>query len=104
MADKTTSISGFLFRLEFIVVDFIENDRHIGIVCWRILEIKWPMFNFGPFLRFFIKMAAKTISVSRFLLRLEFIVLDFISHDIHIDMVCRGLFEIYGVKVQKLFK
>jgi len=51
-------------------------------------------FNCGPFFRFFVKMAAKTISVSGFHIRFEFLVLDFIKDDIHIDRVCRGLFGI----------
>ena len=45
-----------------------------------------PEFNFGLFFLFFVKMAAKTISVSGFHLRFEFLVVDFIKNDIHIDM------------------
>jgi len=32
-------VSGFLFRIEFLVMVCIENDRHIDIVSWRIFEI-----------------------------------------------------------------
>jgi len=39
MADKTTSVSGFLFRIEFHFVDCIENDRYIDIISWRIFKI-----------------------------------------------------------------
>ena len=39
MAHKTTSVSGFLFGFELVVVDFIENDIHVGIVFWRIFKI-----------------------------------------------------------------
>ena len=49
---------------------------------------------FGRFRQFFVKMGAKTISVSGFYLRFEFRVLDFINNIIHIDMVCGGLSEI----------
>jgi len=54
---------------------------------------KTPKF-LAVFCGFFVKIADKTTSVSGFHLRFEFLVLDFISHDIHIDRVCRGLFEI----------
>ena len=95
LAHKTTSVSGFLFSFNLNVVDYIENDRHIDIVSWRIFEIPGAKVLFlAVFLRFFVKMAAKSISVSGFHLRFGFLVLDFISHDIHIDGVCRGLFEI----------
>ena len=41
MADKSTSFSGFLFRIEFLVVDCIKNDYDLDndIVSWRIFEI-----------------------------------------------------------------
>ena len=78
MAHKTTPVSGFLFSFLFIVVDFIENDIYIDIVSWRIFEIRGPKSHYRPFLRFFAKMTAKTTSVSGFLFRFEFLVLDFI--------------------------
>ena len=51
MAHKTTSVSGYPSRFEFLVVDFIENDVHIDIVSWRIFEIRgakvllWAVFT-----------------------------------------------------------
>ena len=66
----------------------------------------WSKFNFGPFSRFFVKVAAKTISVSGFHLRFEFLVLDFIKNDINIDRYL-GEFSRYRAqssKIQKIFK
>ena len=60
--------------------------------------------QFLAVLRFFVTMTATTTPVSDFYFRFEFIVLDFIRNDIHIDRIRGRLFEIYGVKVPKKIK
>ena len=85
MAHKTTSVSGLLFSFKFTQVDFIENDRHIDNVSWRIFEIREPKSHYGPFLLFLAKMAAKTTSVSGFHFIFELLALDCISNGIHVD-------------------
>jgi len=88
-----TPRGGLYRKLHILILYLGEFSRHSG-----------SKLNLWLFFCFFVKMAAKTISVSGCNLKFKFLVLDFIKNIIHINMVCRGLFKIYGVKIQKLFK
>ena len=43
MADKTTSVSGFLFWFEFLIVDFIRNYNISQIVTWKKFTLIFPV-------------------------------------------------------------
>jgi len=84
MADKTISVSGFLFRFELHVVDFVESDIHLYIgYVGEFSRYRGLKSHFWPW--FFAKMATKTTSVSGFHFRFEFSVLDFIRNGKQVD-------------------
>jgi len=85
MVHNTTSVSGFLFRFEFVAMDYIENVVQIDRVRRRIFKILGSKSHFWPFSPFFAKMAAKVISPSSFHLRFAFLFLHFIRNGKQVD-------------------
>ena len=83
MADETTSFPVFSLESNFSLWSVSKMTDILISYLGEFSRYSSILGRFG----FFVKMAAKTISVSGFHLRFEFFVLDFIKNDIHIDRV-----------------